>query len=111
MLNTIIRNLISNAIKFTNYGGRIEIGTTNQTRDTVELFVKDNGVGMDRQILDKIFQFDKYTTTLGTANETGTGLGLVLCNEFANINKGQIRIESTLGSGSTFYLSIPLSEA
>lgn len=110
ILNTIIRNLVSNAIKFTNYGGNIELKISQIDNDFIELSVKDDGVGIDQTTLDKIFQFDKYSSTLGTANETGTGLGLVLCKEFAVINKGSIRIESKLGTGATFFLSIPLRE-
>lgn len=110
LINTVIRNLISNALKFTNYGGTIKIGYNHIDGDYLELYVNDNGVGMDQVTMDKLFQIDKYTSTLGTANETGTGLGLVLCKEFSSINKGTIRVESNLGIGTTFYVSIPLKE-
>jgi len=62
---------------------------------------------MDEATIDGLFKIDNYNSSLGTANETGTGLGLVLCNEFSKINKGSIRVESKLGEGSTFYLKLP----
>ncbi len=64
-------------------------------------------IGMDEATIDGLFKIDNYNSSLGTANETGTGLGLVLCNEFSKINKGSIRVESKLGEGSTFYLKLP----
>lgn len=110
ILNTILRNLISNAIKFTNYGGNIWIGCQKIDENFVELYVKDDGVGMDEATLDNLFKIDGYISTLGTANEVGTGLGLVLCKEIAEINQSSIRVESTLEIGSTFYIKLPLKE-
>lgn len=107
LLNTILRNLISNAIKFTNYDGEVIIGYNQLDNNFIELFVKDNGIGMDEATLDGLFKIDNFNSSLGTANETGTGLGLVLCKEFAQINKGSIRVESKLGEGSIFYLKLP----
>ncbi len=107
LLNTILRNLISNAIKFSNYDGTVIIGYQYLDDNFIELFVKDNGIGIDEATIDGLFKIDNYNSSLGTANETGTGLGLVLCNEFSKINKGSIRVESKLGEGSTFYLKLP----
>ncbi|MEJ5244388.1 MAG: PAS domain-containing sensor histidine kinase [Bacteroidota bacterium] len=110
ILNTILRNLISNAIKFTHYGGNIWIGCQTIDENFVELYVKDDGVGMDEAALDNLFKIDSYNSTLGTANEVGTGLGLVLCKEIAEINQSSIRVESTLEVGSTFYVKLPIKE-
>ncbi len=110
LINTIIRNLISNALKFTNYGGEIKVGHTHTSNNFIEFYVQDNGVGMDQQTLEKLFKIDEYNSTLGTANETGTGLGLVLCREFSIINKGSIRVESSLGVGTTFFVTVPTKE-
>ncbi|HOK13763.1 MAG TPA: PAS domain-containing sensor histidine kinase [Candidatus Kapabacteria bacterium] len=110
ILNTILRNLISNAIKFTNYGGNIWIGCKPIDDNYVELYVKDDGVGMDEATLDNLFKIDSYNSTLGTANEVGTGLGLVLCKEFAEINHSSIRVESELEKGSTFFVTLPLKD-
>ncbi len=110
ILNTILRNLISNAIKFTNYGGNVWIGCRTIDDNYVELYVKDDGVGMDEATLDNLFKIDSYNSTLGTANEVGTGLGLVLCKEFAEINHSSIRVESELEKGSTFFIKLPLKD-
>ena len=106
MLNTIFRNLISNAIKFTNPNGIITI--TTQTSDTGLIFVvKDSGIGIPPQILKTIFQIDNKHSTIGTQNEKGTGLGLILCKEFIEKHQGTIWAESVEGKGSTFYFLIP----
>jgi len=110
IINTIIRNLLSNAIKFTKYGGNIELSVIRLNKNYIELYVKDNGVGMDQSMIERVFKLGQYSTTLGTANETGTGLGLVLCKELASLNKGTIRIESQIDIGSTFFVSIPIRE-
>ncbi len=107
-VNTVIRNLISNAIKFSNPGGTIRAGIT---RDNARLnvFIADTGVGMTREVMDKIFRLDSKHSTRGTANEKGTGLGLILCREFIEKNGGTIRVESAPGKGSVFTCSFPLA--
>ena len=109
MISTVVRNLISNAIKFTRPGGEIIItATENQTE--VSVSVKDNGVGIPRDMLGKLFRIDENYTTSGTANERGTGLGLILCKEFIEKHGGKIWVESDEGQGSTFCFSLPSNE-
>lgn len=106
MLATIIRNLISNAVKFAKPGGEITIYTVEEPK-TLTLAVKDYGVGIDKQDLEKLFRIDATFTSLGTKNEKGTGLGLVLCKEFVERHGGKIWAETEKGVGSTFYVSLP----
>ncbi len=106
MFDTVIRNLLSNAIKFTPTNGLVEISAIKMDKE-VEISIKDNGIGMTPQDIDKLFKMDVAHSTKGTANETGTGLGLLLCKEFVEKNDGLIRVESEEGNGSTFYVRIP----
>jgi two-component system sensor histidine kinase/response regulator len=106
MLKTILRNLVSNAIKFTIKNGRITI-STNQKQDFVEITVSDNGVGINKESLDKLFQGETNQTTSGTANENGSGLGLMLCKEFVEKIGGDIWAESEEGKGSAFKFTLP----
>ena len=105
MMNTVIRNLISNAIKFTRIGGKIELSST-KIDDKIELVVSDNGVGIDEEALSKLFRIDVQHTTKGTADEKGTGLGLILCKEMVEKNGGSLRIESKLNEGTSFYITL-----
>ncbi len=109
MIRTILRNLISNAIKFSFPEGKIEISYQKNEKEIV-FMVRDHGTGIQPDDLQKLFRIDIHHTTLGTAKERGTGLGLVLCREFAERNNGRIWVESEPGEGSTFYFSLPLSE-
>jgi two-component system, sensor histidine kinase and response regulator len=105
MLNLVFRNLISNAIKFTPEKGNIKIGV-HENCSIVEVYVQDSGTGISPEALKKINGNDFYSTK-GTANESGTGLGLKLCKEFMARNGGQLYIESKPGKGSTFSVSLP----
>ena len=105
MLNTIIRNLISNAIKFTKRNGTIKI-SSSRIEDIVEVSVADNGIGMNDETRQKLFRIDMTQSSFGTENEAGTGLGLILCKEFVEKNSGQIRVESTPDVGTTFYFTL-----
>jgi signal transduction histidine kinase len=105
MLNLVLRNLISNAIKFTPEKGNIKIGV-HENCTIVEVYVQDSGTGISPEALKKINGNDFYSTK-GTANESGTGLGLKLCKEFMARNGGQLYIESKPGKGSTFSVSLP----
>jgi two-component system, sensor histidine kinase and response regulator len=107
MLKTILRNLVSNAIKFTNNGGTISISAT-QTDSNITISVTDNGVGITQQNLTKLFDISEVLTTKGTAEETGTGLGLLLCKEFVEKHSGKIWVESEAGKGSDFKFTIPI---
>jgi signal transduction histidine kinase len=108
MINTVIRNLVSNAIKFTNPGGKIEVGGSIQSEE-MKIFVKDNGVGMDKKTANKLFRIDQTFTTEGTNQEAGTGLGLILCKEFIDKHNGNIKVESMPDKGSTFTITLPIS--
>jgi signal transduction histidine kinase len=109
MLFFIIRNLISNAVKFTPENGIIEI-YTNIVKDRLHLSVKDTGVGITEEKLNSIFEFSLDKSTRGTDNEKGSGLGLLLCRDFAKLNDVEIVIESKVDSGSIFSLSIPITQ-
>ena len=106
MINTILRNLISNALKFTKSGGEIVV-SAGQMSNEVVLSVSDNGVGMDKESISKLFRIDQNHSTLGTENEKGTGLGLLLCKEFVEKHGGRIWVDSAPGNGSKFSISIP----
>jgi len=106
MLKAILRNLISNAIKFTNEGGKIEISAFHADSQTT-IKISDNGVGIKPDILEKLFTFIPNKSTKGTANESGTGLGLLLCKEFIDKHDGKIWVESILDKGTTVSFSLP----
>jgi len=106
MLNTILRNLISNAIKFTNNNGTIYI-YAQQNNSGVTISVSDNGIGIATEILSKLFDISQMYTSIGTANEKGTGLGILLCKEFVEKHGGKIWVESELGKGSEFKFTLP----
>lgn len=109
-INTVVRNLVSNAIKFTEEGGKIVLGI--QQRDGhFSICIADNGVGMSQEVMARLFRLDSKHTTSGTANEKGTGLGLILCREFVEKNGGKIAVRSTEGKGSVFTISFPHSVA
>ncbi len=114
MLSTVIRNLISNAIKFTPENGKIIIKSkvvkSDDKRNYNEITVEDTGIGISKEKLKKIFSNDENTSTRGTAGERGTGLGLILCKEFVEKHKGNIRAESEVGKGSKFIFTLPLYE-
>jgi two-component system, sensor histidine kinase and response regulator len=105
MINVVLRNLLSNAIKFTPQQGYIEVGV-NDFDDFIEVYVQDSGAGITREALKKINESNFYTTK-GSAGESGTGLGLMLCKEFLAKNSGHMHIESEVGSGSIFSFTLP----
>jgi signal transduction histidine kinase len=107
MLRTILRNLISNAIKFTHPSGKIDIYSVHDHNE-VEITVSDNGPGMDEETRKKVFQANTNMVSKGTGNEKGTGLGLILCKEFVETHGGKIWVESELGKGSDFHFTIPV---
>lgn len=108
MLKTILRNLVSNAIKFSYRGGKI---TTSATRDdkAVTISVEDNGKGISRENQGKLWNLAGKYTTRGTEDESGTGLGLLICKEFTEAHGGRIRVESEEGKGSKFIFTLPLN--
>ncbi|MFA7288325.1 MAG: HAMP domain-containing sensor histidine kinase, partial [Melioribacteraceae bacterium] len=107
MFAAIIRNLISNAIKFTNNGGKITVDAIKKDNH-IELSVTDSGVGMPKERISDLFKIDKSISSKGTANEEGTGLGLLLCKEMVDKHNGKIWIESELNKGSKFSFTLPI---
>jgi signal transduction histidine kinase len=108
-VNLVIRNLMTNAIKFTNDGGDVVIGAEDRDDEWL-ITVRDNGVGIHDEVLKMLFDKTAPYTTRGTANEKGTGLGLILCKEFVEKNGGKIFVESKVGVGSKFSFTIPKPE-
>lgn len=105
MINSVLLNLTNNAIKFSNAGGKIEL-FSEEFDYYYKISVKDDGIGMTEEISSKLFNSNYSITTLGTAKEKGTGLGLILCKEFVKRHKGNIWVESKVGNGSTFSFTI-----
>lgn len=106
MVKTIIRNLISNAIKFTKVGGVVVLNTSEKN-GIIEYSVEDNGVGIDPGVIDNLFQIDRNVSTTGTDKERGSGLGLILCKDFVEKNGGKIWVISELNVGSEFKFTLP----
>jgi|GEM_PF-6984321 len=106
MVTTVIRNLLENAIKFSHHGDPIEITTSKEDRHII-ISIQDFGVGISEEKHEKLFKISQRITSLGTANEQGTGFGLKLCQEFILINGGEIEVESQVDQGSQFYFSLP----
>lgn len=106
MLELIIRNLLSNGIKFTPYGGTVTIGARDE-HDLTRVFVEDTGVGIPEEGRKKLFRLEYNYSTKGTQKEAGTGLGLLLCKEFIVLHGGKIWVDSNVGEGSTFSFTIP----
>jgi signal transduction histidine kinase len=109
MLESVIRNLATNALKFTNKGGKILISAKPTSDNAVEVSIKDTGIGMSKDIIEKLFRIDEYTCRQGTEGEPSTGLGLILCKDFIDKHEGRIWAESTNGMGSTFYFTMPMN--
>jgi PAS domain S-box-containing protein len=107
MIKTIIRNLVSNAIKFTPRGSKIEVMASKKL-NTAEITVADHGVGMSNEVKNSLFKISDSRSLDGTEGEKGTGLGLILCSEFVEMNGGEIRVESEPGKGSSFIFTVPL---
>jgi len=109
MTNTVIQNLVANAVKFTNPNGliKVEAITTNKT---IRISISDDGIGIKPDIIENIFTINNEKKQMGTANESGTGLGLVVCKEFVEKMNGKIWVESELGKGTTFHFTIDASD-
>ncbi len=108
MVDTVIRNLISNALKFTWKGGSVTV-SSRRGEESLFLSVTDSGIGMNEASLDRLFRLDTSYHKDGTAGEKGTGLGLNLCKELIEKNGGVIEVDSEIGKGSTFTITLPLS--
>ncbi len=106
MVKTIFRNLVGNAIKYTSTGGKISI-SVSEISSFVEITIKDSGIGISPEIQRKLFKSEEFNSTVGTNNEKGIGLGLLLCKDFIEMHGGYIRIQSELGKGSEIKFSLP----
>ncbi|MFY7999053.1 MAG: sensor histidine kinase, partial [Candidatus Kapaibacteriota bacterium] len=112
MIRSVVQNLVSNALKFTPTGGSVTITAAQSLKKPklVEVSVSDTGVGMSKDDANKLFRIDVVHTTKGTEDETGTGLGLILCKELVEKNGGTIWVTSTEGVGTTFTFTLPLAK-
>lgn len=107
MISSVLQNLVTNAIKFTERGGSVNVNATIESGN-INFTVSDTGVGMNEDQMNKLFSINKNSSTKGTDDEVGTGLGLIICKEFIESHQGKIWVDSTLGKGSNFCFSIPL---
>ena len=108
MIEIVIQNLITNAVKFSRVGDIITISNRSQNGNAL-ICVEDTGVGISKENLSKLFKNNNFTT-IGTKNEKGTGLGLTICKELVELNKGRIWVESTQNVGSKFFIELPKSK-
>jgi anti-sigma regulatory factor (Ser/Thr protein kinase) len=106
MISTVIRNLLSNALKFTDAGGSIDISAWQDNQE-VEVTISDTGVGIPEKEIPNLLRIDVRTTTRGTAGERGTGLGLPLCKDLVEKNGGVLNVESEPGNGTTIRFTLP----
>ena len=109
-LSTALRNLIANAVKFTPIGGTIEFNILERTADEIVFEIKDSGAGIPALQIPKLFQIESKIITTGTANEKGSGLGLLLVKEFIDKNNGKIQLISEIGKGTSAILTLPLAK-
>ncbi len=107
MVETIIRNFISNSVKFTPRGGKIKVSARKTSDNTVEISIHDTGVGMNKELMANLFRLIEQTGRKGTEGESSTGLGLIICKDFVEKHEGKIWAESEVGKGSTFYFTLP----
>ncbi len=110
MMQTVLRNLVTNAVKFTPRGGRISVGVRSEKEQAIYT-VRDNGIGIPEERRIKLFTLGETRSTKGTESEKGTGLGLVLCKEFVDKHGGKISVESGIGEGTVISISIPSAKA
>ena len=107
MFETVVRNLVSNSVKFTPSGGKVTVEVVIDNENTTEVRISDTGIGIPSDMIDKLFLLNEKTSRKGTDGESSTGLGLLLCKEFIEKHEGKINVESEEGKGSTFSFTIP----
>ena len=110
MLNSILQNLMSNAIKFTPKGGNIIVSAKSRSDQMIDISIRDSGIGMSKQLIDNLFKIDAPSGRKGTDGELSTGLGLIICKDFIGKNGGKIEVFSDVGIGSVFRFTIPAIE-
>jgi signal transduction histidine kinase len=108
MINSVIRNLVSNAVKFTETGGSVSITSNLNDNSGIEISVADTGIGMSEDQIKRLFTIGEKTGSIGTAGELSTGLGLLLCKEFVEKHNGKILVKSEIGKGSIFTVTLPI---
>jgi len=108
MIDTVLRNLLTNAVKFTPQGGSVAVGIRSKD-DMCEVYVSDTGIGLSKETINLLFRIESNLTTQGTENEKGTGLGLILCKEFVEKHGGRIWVESKSEKGSIFVFTLPMT--
>jgi signal transduction histidine kinase len=108
MLGSIVRNLTTNAVKYTEKGGNVSIAAKTVSGNSVEISVRDTGIGMSSTMVEDLFRLDVQTNRKGTDGEPSTGLGLLLCKDFIEKHGGKIWVESEEGKGSTFRFTLPV---
>jgi signal transduction histidine kinase len=110
MIDAVIRNLVSNSVKFTPAGGKINVAAVYSNNHFIEIKISDSGIGMTPELKNKLFMINEKTSRNGTEGELSTGLGLLLCKEFIEKHNGKIWVESEVGAGSIFSFTIPESK-
>ena len=110
MLSLIIRNLVSNSIKFTNSGGEVKIDATDPGDGFIKVSITDSGIGMSEEMVDKLFRIDRRVSRSGTAGEPSSGLGLLLCHEFVEKHGGTISVDSKENIGTSFSFTLPKAQ-
>ncbi len=108
MINSVVRNLMTNAVKFTDRGRKVEV-RVDSIGGLLQVNIVDEGIGIPGEYINKLFKIDEKYKAIGTAGEKGTGLGLIICREFVEKNGGEISVQSIPGIGSTFSFTLPMS--
>ena len=106
VFQTIVRNLVSNSVKFTKQGGEITLQASRTDEKMIHISVQDNGIGMTREMIGNLFRLGSEVSRRGTDNEPSTGLGLIICNDFIEKNGGKLWVESEVDKGSTFHFTV-----
>uniref|UniRef100_UPI00373FD79B sensor histidine kinase n=1 Tax=Marivirga sericea TaxID=1028 RepID=UPI00373FD79B len=107
-MQIVLRNLISNAIKFTPHGGQITISARTNPKKSTELSISDSGIGIPSEKIDQLFVINR-DHLIGTSSATGAGIGLLLVKEFVELNNGKVSVESSVGKGTTFKVVLPIT--